>query len=157
MSCTEYSHFFEWWVGTSHSPSFLFTRQSNVRLLTWIAINTSVWVYWNCLKKWYQASQFLTKMASSCKWRKTGSQPQQNRFNFERTTRMKFQVWEFLSATVANFLKLMAKSRNTYTSTEMIIPATLSTSAAWVGTKAGLQLKPINDYVKSGNIFTIGQ
>lgn len=134
MSCTEYSHFFEWWVGTSHSPSFLFTRQSNVRLLTWIAINTLICVDGSVLKlfkKWYQAFQFLTKMASSCKRRKTGSQSQQNSFNFERTTRMKFQVWEFFSATVANFLKLMAKSRNI--SPEMIILATLSTTAAWVG------------------------
>lgn len=155
MSCTEYSHFFKWWVGTSHSPSFLFTRQSNVRLLTWIAINTSVWVYWNCLKNDIRLFNFLLKWHRLVKEGKTGSQPQQNRFNFERTTRMKFQVWEFLSATLANFLKLMAKSRNT--SPEMIILATLSTTAAWVGTKAGLQLKPINDYVKSGNIFTIGK
>lgn len=152
MSCTEYSHFFEWWVGTSHSPSFLFTRQSNVRLLTWIAINTSVWVYWNCLKNDIRLFNFLLRWHRLVKEGKQGVSP-----NKIVLILKDLQVWEFLSATVANFLKLMAKSRNTYTSTEMIIPATLSTTAAWVGTKAGLQLKPINDYVKSGNIFTIGK
>lgn len=93
-------------------------------------------------------------MASPCKRRKTGSQLQQNRFNFGIAARMKFQVSEFLSATVANFLKLMAKSRNT--SPEMIMAAALPTTAACMGTKAGLQLKPYSDYVISGNLFMIG-
>lgn len=65
------------------------------------------------------------------------------------------QVSEFLSATVANFLKLMAKSRNT--SPEMIMAAALPTTAACMGTKAGLQLKPYSDYVISGNLFMIGK
>lgn len=85
-------------------------------------------------------------MASPCKRRKTGSQLQQNRFNFGIAARMKFQVSEFLSATVANFLKLMAKSRNT--SPEMIMAAALPTTASCMGTKAGLQLKPYSDYIR---------
>lgn len=108
-----------------------------------------------CKPELYQAFQFFNEMASPCKRRKTGSQLQKNRFKFGIAARMKFQVSKFLSATVANFLKLMAKSRNT--SPEMIMAAALPTTAACMGTKAGLQLKPYSDYVISGNLFMIGK
>lgn len=140
MSCTEYSHFFEWWVGTSHSPSFLFTRQSNVRLLTWIAINTLIWVYWNCLKNDIRLFNFLLRWHRLVKEGKQGVSP-----NKIVLILKELQEWSFRFENFRNI------------SPEMIILATLSTTAAWVGTKAGLQLQPNNDYVISGNIFTIGK
>ena len=73
---------------------------------------------------------------------------------FREMAKLKFRAPDFLSAIAADFLRLAAIPRNT--SPEMLVAAALPTTAACIGTKGKLRLKPDGDSYVPANLYLVG-